>query len=139
MHLSVELWRPFRLVYVGLSGEISREGLVEYLETLHRVSTIAENFAFITDLRRLDVERFGSNDVDWLVQEVAMRRGWYQRDKHCLLVTSPLPFRLARLFELQSQGIVPAELCVVSSWHGCLHWLRSDQAIPDPALRTRNS
>lgn len=135
MHHKVELWHPYQLVYVALTGHVTREGFITYLETLRQVSAISENYSFISDQRQLDVTQLSPKDIDCLVQEVAMRRGWFQKGKHCLIAASPLAFGLARMFEQQAQGIAVHELRVVSSWRDCLQWLHSDPTIPDPALR----
>lgn len=138
MRHDVEMWHPQKLVYIAFTGQVTREGLVAYLETLRQVSSIAEDYSFISDQRQLDVSQLSPKDIDWLVQEVAMRRGWYQKSKHCLLVASPLAFGLARMFELQAQGLAIHEIGVASSWQACQKWLHLDPAVPDPALHLRS-
>ena len=112
-----------RVILGSLRGTASLEGLRGYIAELLSPPCVDVDYPVLSDLRELDMRSVTADDIRRVVEHVALNRSSIAPIKHAILVSQPVSFGLARMYELLSQETDPQQISVFYDADKARKWL----------------
>ena len=120
---SISIAEPENLIVGSLAGTASLDGLVAYIQDLFKPPHAQRPYPILSDMRQLDMRFLSADDVRKVVELVASLRERIDPVRHAFLVSEPLSFGLARMYELLSQETDPQQIGVFYERGLAANWL----------------
>lgn len=111
------------LIHGSLRGTASLEGIFGYITDLLKPPCVDVDYPVLSDLRDLDMRFVSADDVRKLVEHVALNRLSIAPIRHAILVSQPVSFGLARMYELLAQETDPQQIGVFYDADKAHAWL----------------
>jgi len=123
-------------IIVGkLTGLACLDGFRAYVTELLQPPYAGVPCPILSDLTELDARSISAVDIRKLVEFVGSNRDQIGPNRHAILVSQPLSFGLARMYELLAQESDPQPTNVFDNREKALHWLMRGEKVA-AGLRT---
>jgi hypothetical protein len=123
MNHSITIAAEGHLIHGSLRGTASLDGLRGYIAELLSPPCVDVDYPVLSDLRELDMQFMTADDVRKVVEHVALNRDAIAPVKHAILVSHPVSFGLARMYELLAQETDPQQIGVFYDAGEARTWL----------------
>jgi hypothetical protein len=122
---SITIDREQGLILGSAHGVASAEDFQSYITDLLKPPCSEVNYSVLTDLRDVDMRTMSADDVRNVAELVRQRRTEVLMIKHALVVSEPLSFGFARMYQTLNEEVDPQDLRIFYDVDEAREWVRS--------------